>query len=114
MRPRALPRLVGRIGRRSMMIRRNTYGVAALALGLAVSTLATPSFAQRAEQGEAGMSRALRECNGRKNEPVHLGRPAGPQLPLLHDAARPTGITLIALPPLTGSPRQQKRVYARL
>jgi hypothetical protein len=50
------------------MIRRNKYGAAALALGLAVSTLATPSFAQRSEQGETGMSsereKALRECNG--------------------------------------------------
>jgi hypothetical protein len=55
-----------------MMIRRNTYGAAALALGLAVSTLATPSFAQRAEQGEAGMSsareKALRECNGQSGK----------------------------------------------
>jgi hypothetical protein len=51
-----------------MMIRRNTYGAAALALGLAVSTLTTPSFAQRSERGEAGMSsareKAMRECNG--------------------------------------------------
>jgi hypothetical protein len=51
-----------------MMIRRNKYGAAALALGLAVSTLATPSFAQRSERGETGMSsareKAMRECNG--------------------------------------------------
>ena len=50
------------------MIRRNKCGAAALALGLAISTLATPSFAQRSERGEAGMSsareKALRECNG--------------------------------------------------
>ena len=50
------------------MIRRNKYVAAALALGLAVSTVATPSFAQRSEQGEAGMSsareKAIRECNG--------------------------------------------------
>ena len=50
------------------MVRGNNSVVAALALGLAVSTLATPSFAQLREGGEAGMSsgreEALRECNG--------------------------------------------------
>src|SRR5262249_16140123 len=55
----------GRIGRRSMMIRRNKYGAAALALGLAVSTLATPSFAQRSEDQMSGeREKALRECIG--------------------------------------------------
>jgi hypothetical protein len=48
-----------------MMIRRNTYGAAALALGLAVSTMATPSFAQRSEDRMSGeREKALRECNG--------------------------------------------------
>jgi len=47
------------------MIRRNKYGAAALALGLAVSTLATPSFAQRSEDQMSGeREKALRECNG--------------------------------------------------
>jgi hypothetical protein len=41
------------------MIRRNKYGAAALALGFAVSTLATPSFAQRAEE------RLAAECAAR-------------------------------------------------
>jgi hypothetical protein len=63
-RPRALPRFVGRIGRRSMMIRRNKYRAAALALGLAVSSLATPSFAQRSEDQMGGSRQnALRDCN---------------------------------------------------
>jgi hypothetical protein len=57
------------------MGRRNKHVAAALALGLAVSALATPSFAQRSEGGgqrggEAGMSankreKALRECSGK-------------------------------------------------
>jgi hypothetical protein len=49
------------------MVRGTNSVVAALALGLAVSTLATPSFAQLREGGEAGMSsareKALRDCN---------------------------------------------------
>jgi len=46
------------------MMRRNTYGAAALALGLAVSTLATPSFAQTSEdQMSASRQNALRDCN---------------------------------------------------
>jgi hypothetical protein len=49
-----------------MMIRRNKYGAAALALGLAVSTLATPSFAQRAEDQMSGSRQnALRDCNAK-------------------------------------------------
>ena len=55
------------------MGRRNKHMAAALALGLAVSALATPSFAQRGEgagqRGEAGMSaareKALRECSAK-------------------------------------------------
>jgi hypothetical protein len=65
-RPDALPRLVGRIGRRSTMIHRKTYGAAALALGLAISTLATPSFAQRSEDQMSGSRQnALRDCNAK-------------------------------------------------
>jgi hypothetical protein len=70
--PRALSRLEGRIGRRLVMRCRNKHVAAALALGLAVSALATPSFAQRSEGprgGEAGMSakreKALRDCNAK-------------------------------------------------
>jgi hypothetical protein len=49
-----------------MMIRRNTYGAAALALGLAVSALATPSFAQRSEdQMRGSRQNALRDCNAK-------------------------------------------------
>ena len=57
------------------MGRRNKHVAAALALGLTVSALATPSFAQRSEggargqRGEAGMSAAretaLRDCSGK-------------------------------------------------
>jgi hypothetical protein len=55
------------------MGRRNKHVAAALALGLAVSALATPSFAQRSEgggqRGESGMSaareKALRDCSGK-------------------------------------------------
>src|SRR5262245_56327487 len=36
---------------------------AAVAFGLAVSTLATPSFAQRAEDHMSGREKGLRECN---------------------------------------------------
>ena len=44
------------------MIRRKRYAAAALAL--AVSTLATPSFAQRAEdQMSSSRENALRDCN---------------------------------------------------
>jgi hypothetical protein len=49
-----------------MMIRRNKYGAVALALGLAVTTLATPSFAQRAEDQMSGSRQnALRDCNAK-------------------------------------------------
>ncbi len=55
------------------MGRRNKHVAAALALGLAVSALATPSFAQRSEgaaqRGESGISaareKALRDCSGK-------------------------------------------------
>jgi hypothetical protein len=54
--------------RRSIMVGMNKHLAAALVLGLAVSVLATPSFAQRSDGGEAGMSsareKALRDCNG--------------------------------------------------
>ena len=50
------------------MVGMNKHLAAALVLGLAVSVLATPSFAQRSDGGEAGMSsareKALRDCNG--------------------------------------------------
>jgi hypothetical protein len=45
------------------MIRANK-SLAALALGLALSALATPSFAQRSEDGmSAARAAAIRECN---------------------------------------------------
>jgi hypothetical protein len=51
------------------MGRRNKHVAAALALGLAVSALATPSFAQRSEGGATGMSaareKALRDCSAK-------------------------------------------------
>jgi hypothetical protein len=53
--------------RRPVMVGLKRYVAAALALGLATSALATPSFAQRSEGGEPGMSAAraaaMRECN---------------------------------------------------
>jgi hypothetical protein len=49
------------------MVGLKRYVAAALALGLATSAMATPSFAQRSEGGEAGMSAAraaaMHECN---------------------------------------------------
>jgi uncharacterized membrane protein len=52
-----------------IMVRRNTYVAAALAAGVAMSALATPSFAQRREGGEQGMSaareKALRDCSAK-------------------------------------------------
>ena len=48
------------------MDRRNTYVAAALAAGLAVSTLASPSFAQRSEDQMGGSrEKALRDCNAK-------------------------------------------------
>jgi len=51
------------------MVRRTKHVAAALALGLAVSTLASPSFAQRRDGGEQGMTsareKALRDCNAK-------------------------------------------------
>jgi hypothetical protein len=78
------------------MVRGNRYVAAGLAAGLALSALATPSFAQRAEGDMSGQrEKALRDCSGEggENEPVHLGGPADPQTPLLHDAAWRTGVT---------------------
>jgi hypothetical protein len=53
--------------RRPVMVGLKRYVAAALALGLATSAMATPSFAQRSEGGEAGMSAAraaaMHECN---------------------------------------------------
>ena len=50
------------------MVSASKHVTAALALGLAMTALATPSIAQLREGGEAGMSsgreKALRECNG--------------------------------------------------
>jgi hypothetical protein len=88
------------------MGRRNKHVAAALALGLAVSALATPSFAQRSEGGgqrggEAGMSankreKALRlQRQGRENVAVHLGAPATRDAPNLHDGARRAGVILL-------------------
>jgi hypothetical protein len=52
-----------------MMVRRTKHVAAAFALGLAVSAVASPSFAQRREGGEQGMSaareKALRECSAK-------------------------------------------------
>jgi hypothetical protein len=46
-----------------------TRKTAALALGLALAAAATPSFAQRAEEGMSGArARALRECNDMANK----------------------------------------------
>jgi hypothetical protein len=50
------------------MGRRNKHVAAALALGLAVSALATPSFAQRSEGGShmsAAREKALRDCSAK-------------------------------------------------
>jgi hypothetical protein len=48
------------------MVRMNLY-LAGVLVGLAVSALATPSFAQRSEGGDVGISsgraKALRDCN---------------------------------------------------
>jgi hypothetical protein len=53
------------------MIKANK-SLAALALGLALSALASPSFAQRSEAGEAGMSaaraQAIHECNAKSGK----------------------------------------------
>ena len=50
------------------MVSGSKHVTAALALGLAMTALATPSLAQLREGGEAGMSsgreKALCECNG--------------------------------------------------
>jgi hypothetical protein len=55
--------------RRPVMVGLKRYVAAALALGLATSALATPSFAQRSEGGEAGMgaarAQAIHECNAK-------------------------------------------------
>jgi hypothetical protein len=47
------------------MVRVNKPMAAALALGLAISTLATPSFAQRSDEGDMSSARekSLRDCN---------------------------------------------------
>jgi hypothetical protein len=46
------------------MVRGNRYIAAGLAAGLAVSALATPSFAQRAEDNMSGQrEKALRDCS---------------------------------------------------
>jgi hypothetical protein len=53
------------------MIKANK-SLAALALGLALSALASPSFAQRSAAGEAGMSaaraQAIHECNAKSGK----------------------------------------------
>ena len=47
------------------MVRVNKPMAAGLALGLAISTLATPSFAQRSEEGSMSSAgeKSLRDCN---------------------------------------------------
>jgi hypothetical protein len=51
------------------MVGLKRYVAAALALGLATSAVATPSFAQRSQGGALGMSaaraQAIRECTAR-------------------------------------------------
>ena len=75
------------------MFHGNKYIAAGLAAGLAISALATPSFAQRAEDNnkqyerQPGEGDARLQRRSRENAPVHLGRPAAPQKALLHDAA---------------------------
>jgi hypothetical protein len=53
--------------RRPVMVGLKRYVAPALALGLATSALATPSFAQRSEGGDPGMSAAraaaIHECS---------------------------------------------------
>jgi hypothetical protein len=55
--------------RRPIMVSVKKHLVAAVALGLALSALASPSFAQRSEEGGAGMSaaraQAIHECNAK-------------------------------------------------
>jgi hypothetical protein len=55
--------------RRPIMVSVKRHLVAAAALGLALSALASPSFAQRSEGGGAGMSaaraQAIHECNAK-------------------------------------------------
>jgi hypothetical protein len=47
------------------MVRVNKQMASVLALGLALSTLATPSFAQRSDEGSMSSTRekSLRDCN---------------------------------------------------
>jgi len=46
------------------MVRVNKPMAGALALGLAISTLATPSFAQRSDEGgSSARQKALHDCN---------------------------------------------------
>jgi hypothetical protein len=75
------------------MVRGNRYIAAGLAAGLAISALATPSFAQRAEGDMSGeREKALRDCSaeaGKMSQSTWC--PAVAQTPLLHDATRPSG-----------------------
>ena len=78
---------------RSMVMKGVSKIVAALVFGLAVSALATPSFAQRAE----GMSGARAQAGsvqqgGREICGAHLGRRRDLHLPRLHDKTRPAGV----------------------
>jgi len=61
----ALPMRGENLQRDRCMVRVNKPMAAGLALGLAISTLATPSFAQRSEEGGTSSARekSLRECN---------------------------------------------------
>ena len=47
------------------MVRVNKQMAAVIALGLAISTLATPSFAQRSEEGSmsSAWAKSLQDCN---------------------------------------------------
>jgi len=59
------------------MVRVNKPMAAVLALGLAIPTLATPSFAQQSDEGRmsrrAGKVAARLQCGGWENVPTHLG-----------------------------------------
>jgi hypothetical protein len=67
--------------------------LAALVLGLAVSALATPSFAQRSEgMSSAGAGAARLQRQGWKIYRTCLGRQRDLHLPLLHGGTRAAGI----------------------
>jgi hypothetical protein len=60
----ALPKRGGSLQGDRRMVRVNKPTAAVLALGLATSTLATPSFAQQSEEGmSSAREKSLRDCN---------------------------------------------------